>query len=91
MYTYRRIPYVETGLRRRIRLHYPRLKTVSRSTSIVFSIMHKICFIYTGKQYRRIELQQGMYGTKLGEYAQTKRFCVFRRRKKDKYKKFKKR
>jgi small subunit ribosomal protein S19 len=47
------------------------LRTKSRSSTIIPTMIGRTIFVYNGKQYRALTINSVMVGTKLGEYIDT--------------------
>lgn len=76
--------YIHPNIIRKIRAGHTRIKTMSRSTTIVPNFIGKIFYVYNGSSYTPVEIVDEMIGHKLGEFVLTKKICVYKRKKKKK-------
>lgn len=61
----------------------------SRGSTILKEFVGKSVAVYNGKQFFVVAINNLMPGRKFGEFAQTKKICVYRRTKKASKKNFK--
>jgi len=57
-----------------------KLKTKSRSSSILPQLIGKYCEVHTGNNYINFQISQQMIGHKLGEFSQTRKKYVYKRK-----------
>lgn len=57
-----------------------RFKTKSRSSAILPQLIGKYCEIHSGNKYASFQISQQMVGHRLGEFSQTRKKYVYKRK-----------
>jgi len=79
----RKTPFCALNIMRKIRARHTRIKTMSRASTILRVCIGKHFFIYDGMDYVKLQVQNTIVGHKLGAFVNTKKICVFKRRKRN--------
>ncbi len=58
------------------------LKTFSRNSVIISSLINKTIFVYNGQKFFKILITDAMVGHKLGEFSPTRKKFSFKKKKK---------
>jgi len=56
--------------------------TYSRKSTIIFSFVNYIFYVYNGKHFVRFLITRDMVGFKLGEFSSTRKRFIFKKQKK---------
>jgi len=68
-----KIPFIDYQLLHDISKKKNLIKTKSRSSLILQSFIGKTIYVYTGRTYKKVIINEEMVGRKLGEFAFTRR------------------
>lgn len=60
--------------------------TRSRNSTILFSFVDRLFYIYNGKAYYKLYVSKDQVGFKLGSFSHSKKRCIYRTKKKTKKK-----
>jgi len=66
------------------------IKTCARYSVILPQFLRKCFFVYNGKKFIKVFIKEEMIGYKFGEFAWTKKTCIFKSKKVGKILKIKK-
>lgn len=84
IYSKRRISFIHPSILRKVRAGHSRIKTMSRASVIRRDFAGKVFYVHCGNSYRPVHINEEMVGHRLGEFAVTKKMCVYKRKKKKK-------
>lgn len=79
----RKTNFCAPNILRKMRAGHTRIKTMSRASTVLRACIGKQFFIYDGMDYVKVHVQNASIGHKLGAFVNTKKICVFRRRKRN--------
>lgn len=84
IFSKRRIYFIHPSIIRKVRAGHSRIKTMSRASIIRSDFTGKVFYVHNGNSYRPVHVKENMVGHRLGEFALTKKICVYKRKKKKK-------